>query len=110
MTNSDPDNGTTRDDLLQRVALMEAMIAEGRQSTIRFGWIFVLWGFVDLAGVGWDRLQPHFRWIWPITIASGFLLQFIGFVLRRDGGGYRCGRSMQSRSVGAVWAMMGVTV
>jgi hypothetical protein len=31
MTNLEPDNGTTRDDLLQRVALMETMIAEGRR-------------------------------------------------------------------------------
>jgi len=29
MTTPEMDNGTTRDDLLQRVALMETMIAEG---------------------------------------------------------------------------------
>ena len=33
MTVSEPDSGTTRDDLIQRLALMEQMIAEGRQYT-----------------------------------------------------------------------------
>jgi len=109
MTNFEPDSGTTRDDLVQRLALMETMIAEGRRSTTRFGWIFVLWGLIDVAGVVWGTLQPNFRWIWPITISSGFALQFIGFALRRSSGHY-CGKSVQSRSIAAVWGMMGLTI
>jgi hypothetical protein len=109
MTNMEREDGTTRDDLVQRVALMEAMIAEGRQTTVRFGWIFLLWGLIDLVGVGWGELQPDFRWVWPITISAGFVLQFIILALRRKGG-YRCGGSMRGRSVAAVWRMMGLTV
>ena len=33
MTHGEQEDGTTRDDLMQRVALTEEMIAEGRQST-----------------------------------------------------------------------------
>ena len=110
MTNSESDSGTTRDDLVQRLALMEAMIAEGRRSTARFGWIFVFWGVADLVGVGWEQLQPDFRWVWPITIASAFVLQFLVMALRRRTAGSVCGKSMQSRSMAAVWTMMGVTV
>ena len=109
MTNMEREDGTTREDLVQRVALMEEMIAEGRKSTVRFGWVFLLWGLIDLAGVGWDQIQPDFRWVWPITISAGFVLQFIILALRRKRG-QRCGGSMRGRSVAAVWRMMGLTV
>lgn len=109
MTNTEMDNGTTRDDLLQRVALMETMIAEGRKSTARFGWIFVLWGLIDIGGMVWEEAKPDFRWIWPIVILAGFAVQYAIFALRRRTGGQVCGNSIQSRSIAAVWSMMGVT-
>jgi hypothetical protein len=107
MTPQDPDNGATRDDLVQRVALMETMIAEGRQSTARFGWIFVLWGVVELAGIAWEVTQPQSNWVWPITIAGGFVLQYVGFALRRKRGA-AFSTNLKARSVGAVWSMMGL--
>jgi hypothetical protein len=106
MTNSEPEDGTTRDDLVQRIALMEAMIAEGRRSTTRCGWIFVLWGVVDLAGIGWQLMQPHSYWVWPVTLSSGFVLMFLLRALQKPGAA--CLRNMQCRSVEAVWIMMGV--
>lgn len=107
MTNPEPDNGTTRDDLVQRLALMESMIAEGRQSTVRCGWIFVLWGLIDLAGIGWQVLQPHSYWVWPITIGGGLILQFALITLRRKSSTW-CSTTSKSRSISAVWSMMGV--
>jgi hypothetical protein len=106
MTNPESDNGTTRDDLLQRVALMELMIAEGRQSTVRFGWIFVWWGLVDLFGMGWQVLRPSY-WVWPVTIGSGLLFQFVVIAWRRRSGTW-CSATVKSRSISAVWCMMGV--
>jgi hypothetical protein len=103
------DNGTTRDDLVQRVALMETMIAEGRKSTARFGWIFVLWGVVDIAGIVWEYRRPGFRWIWPIVMVTGFVIQYAIFVVRRRTSRQVGSNSMQSRSIAAVWSMMGVT-
>jgi hypothetical protein len=109
MANYEPEGGTTRDDLVQRIALMEEMIAEGRQSTIRFGWSFVLWGLITLSGIGWQYFQPHSYWVWPVAIAVGFVIQFTGIVMRR-----RSGRSirnnMQSRSIAAVWRMTAVAI
>ena len=52
MANFEMDGGTTRDELVQRVALMEAMIAEGRRSTARYGWVFVIVGTGVFCGVG----------------------------------------------------------
>jgi hypothetical protein len=109
MTNFEPDNGTTRDDLVQRVALMEAMITEGRRSTARFGWIFVLWGLIDIAGMVGQIGLPRAFWVWPVAISSGFVLQFIGFALIRRRGGWG-GRTIKSRSMMAVWSMMGAAL
>jgi hypothetical protein len=109
MTSPEMDNGTTRDDLLQRVALMETMIAEGRRNTGRFGWIFILWGMVCLSGVGGSYLFPRSYWVWPILIASGFVLQFLGIVMHRRSGTWS-GENMKSRSVAAVWRMMGIAI
>jgi hypothetical protein len=105
MTFSEPDNGATRDDLLQRIELMETMIAAGRRSTTRCGWIFVLWGVVDLAGIGWERVRPSY-WIWPIVLLTGFALTFLGRALQKTGPA-RCA-NLQDRIIGAVWSMMGL--
>jgi hypothetical protein len=103
------DNGTSREDLLQRVALMEIMIAEGRRSTGRFGWIFILWGLICLSGVGWSYLQPHSYWVWPIVIGGGFVIQFMGIAMHRRSGNWST-ENMKSRSVAAVWRMMGIAI
>jgi hypothetical protein len=113
MANFEAEGGTTRDDLVQRVALMETMIAEGRRSTIRFGWIFVLWGLIDLAPVGWQLVVPHSDWVeiwsWPIAIACGVAIQFLGMAILRRRSSVACSSSMRGRSISAVWAMMGLT-
>ena len=74
MTPPDPENGTSRNDLLQRIELMESMIVEGRQTTMRCGWIFVLWGLVDLAGMTWQLRPNHSRWVWPVSLGTGLVL------------------------------------
>jgi hypothetical protein len=107
--NSEPDNGTSRDDLLERIELMEAMIAEGRQATARFGWIFVLWGLVDLAGMALEWEHPGHSWNWPIVIATGMVLQFAGLGLRKRTG-RKCGANTQARALSAIWGMMGLTI
>jgi hypothetical protein len=108
MQNMEPEGGTSREELLERVALMEAMISEGRRATCRYGWIFVLWGLVDLAGLAWQWEMPHSMWVWPVVIATGFAIQAIGFARMRRGQPKR--QSVQSRSVGAVWSMMGLAI
>jgi hypothetical protein len=109
MTTPEMDNGTTRDDLLQRVALMETMITEGRRNTGRYGWIFILWGLVCLSGVGWSYLQPHGYWVWPIVIACGFAIQFVGIAMQRRRGHWSS-ENIKSRSVAAVWRMMSIAI
>ena len=110
MTNPEPDNGKTRDELVQRLDLMEAMIAEGRQYTGRNSWIFVLWGLVDLVAVSWQHYFPHSGgpWAWPICLPAGVLLTVAGKVIQRSNPGYsknaKCSRVM------SVWGMMGLAM
>jgi hypothetical protein len=106
MTNFDDGNDVSRDDLVQRVALMETMIAEGRRATTRFGWVFVLWGIVDLVGIGLQYTHDRSNWPWPVTLGVGIVLQSI-WIARCKGSASGCGTSMKSRSISAVWMMMG---
>jgi hypothetical protein len=110
MANFEADDGTTRDDLVQRVALMEAMIAEGRQYTGRNSGIYVLWGLVDLAAWAWQSYFWRFggRWAWPICLTAGVVLTLAGKLMQRRRQGYSsndlCSRVM------AVWGMMGLAM
>jgi hypothetical protein len=109
MTDSGSD-GVTRDDLVRRIELMEAMIAEGRRYTAHYGWIFVLWGVICLAAMAWQFLQPHShwvgRWAWPICLAIGFAMTYIVLPIQKRGSG----RNTRCRSVEAVWSMMSIAM
>jgi hypothetical protein len=112
MTNLENQSDATRDDLLQRIELMEKMIAEGRRFTLRHGWIFLLWGLVDLVAMSWRFIQPHSNWVgiwaWPVCLVAGVVLTFMGMTLQRHEGGRSS--SIQCRSVKAVWGMTGVAL
>jgi hypothetical protein len=107
MTDFEPDNGTTRDDLLQRVALMETMIAEGRKSTARFGWIFVMWGLIYFVAMGWVVLLPFKDWAWPVCVTIGIL---IGIFRTRQMRATGATGNERSRSIGAVWQAMCIAI
>jgi hypothetical protein len=112
MTTSDTNNGPTRDDLLQRIELMETMIAEGRRFTARCGWIFVLWGLINIAAMTWLHIQRNSDWVgkwaWPVCLGTGVLLTFVGSALQKRRPGL--GKNMQCRTVEAVWGMMGIAL
>lgn len=107
--NPEDDSGTNRDELLARLNLMEAMVSEGRQATARFGWIFVLWGLVDIGGMALQWRNPGNVWNWPIAISAGMVLQFVGLRLRRRAGRV-CRSNTQARAISAIWGMMGATL
>src|SRR5690348_11805680 len=109
-SNLNPEPTPTRDELVARLDLMEAMIAEGRQATARCGWIFVLWGLIDLAGMALQELYPYRRWNWPIVIALGWLIQFTVFFRQRRRAVRACSPNTKGRAMAAIWGMMGVTL
>jgi hypothetical protein len=110
MSDFEKEDGTERADLMQRLEVMECMIAEGRQSIMRCGWIFVLWGLVDCAGYAWQYYLPQttWRWTWPVCLAIGALITVAGRTYQKRQQGYR--KSRQCSTIEAVWGMMGVTL
>jgi hypothetical protein len=108
MVTTENGNGENRDELVQRLELMEQMIAEGRRSTICRGWIFVLWGVLYFAAVGWVLFLPHKNWAWPVCMAAGIVTMIVaGLRRRRATGGTQ---NVRSRSIEAVWRMMGTGI
>ncbi len=112
MADIDAEGGASREEIVQRIELMEAMVAEGRRFTARYGWIFVLWGVVDLAAMSWRYFQPDSLWVgqwaWPICLVAGAVLTLIGRALQ--GRQQSCIRGLRCRSVEAVWGMMGLAL
>jgi hypothetical protein len=96
----------TRNDLVARLRLMEEMVAEGRRATGRYGWIFVLWGVVDIAGMFWQMAKPHWFGVWPVTVGVGIGLQALGLRLTGNAGS----QTSKNRALTAVWRVMGMTM
>ena len=107
MMNFETDGGATRDDLVQRVALMETMIAEGRQTTARFGWVFLMWGVVYFAATGWTFFLPFANFAWPVCVATAIVILGVAKARRRRAGERE---NLRSRSIEAVWKGMGCAI
>jgi len=110
MAEFEQQDGVTREELVQRVALLEAMIAEGRRYTGRNAWIFVLWGLVDLTAWVWQNYVPRFggMWAWPICLTTGVVLTLAGKMLQKSDRVYS--RSGDCSRVMGVWGMMGLAM
>ncbi|HVC47137.1 MAG TPA: hypothetical protein VND90_07800 [Terracidiphilus sp.] len=104
-------------DLKERFALIETMIAEGRRSTESWGWVFVLWGVAYLVAIAWSSWGAgqlggsllsgtHSDVAWPVTMfAAAALTLVIG--LRR---GRRKTGTLLGRAVTSVWAGIGISM
>lgn len=104
MTNFEMDNGgTSREELVQRVELVEAMIAEGRRTTARYGSLFVKWGVVCIVAMVWTMYLPLRNFAWPVCISVGILMSVM---MKRAG----ASKTQRSRNVEAVWIAMGIAV
>jgi len=93
--------------IVNRLNLIEAMMAEGRHATQRWGWMFLLWGIGPLLAITWESHWTDPSLAWPVVtvmcvIANGILIK----MSRRKEGV----RTTLMRSVGAVWASSGLTV
>lgn len=92
-------------DLAERVELIEQMIAEGRRTTGRWGWVFVLWGVAYLVATGWASFG-HSNAAWPVTMTVASILTVILRMRMRRG----APTSGLSRAVGALWLAAGISL
>jgi hypothetical protein len=92
-------------DLRERLDLMQRMIAEGRRKQESWGWTFVLWGVAYYVAFFWAWLA-NFPYAWPITMAAGAVLTFIGF----SRPSYRVPETIIGRAVASIWIATGISM
>jgi hypothetical protein len=104
---------TSSRDLQDRLALIEAMIAEGRRRTESWGWTFLLWGVAYYIAIAWAALGQGFAVLgggsslaWPVTmIAACVLTLVIGFRKGKGHPGTTVGRAIVS-----IWIAVGISM
>jgi hypothetical protein len=96
-----------RTEILNRLRMIEQMMAEGRRTTQRWGWMFLLWGIGPLAAMWWEARGPRPALAWPVVMAICVIVNGVVIQARKRRGE---ARTMETRSVGAVWASAGCTV
>jgi hypothetical protein len=89
-------------EITERLDFIEKMIAEGRHSTQRWAWSFLLWGVAYYVAIAWASLGKG--WLaWPVTmIAAAILTGVISSRLRGNQPTTAVGRA-----ISAVWSVMG---
>ena len=96
MTNEEKNS---KDELLSRLEIVEAMLREGRKSTSYHGWAFVLWGVAFLVAIGWMKWLPYGYLAWVVTIPVAALVSSIWGGRARD-----CNmKTPVGRSLAAIW-------
>lgn len=92
-------------ELADRVNLIETMIAEGRSSSQRWAWTYVLWGVAYFVAIAWSGLGKS-SLAWPVTmIVAGAATGIVASRIRRTGPATSIGRAL-----GAVWKVMGTVL
>lgn len=92
-------------ELRERLNLIESMIAEGRHSTQRWAWVFLLWGVAYYIAIAWS-VWGHSDLAWPVTMIVAAIATGIGSSrLRRGQPGCAIGRTLC-----AIWAVMGTVL
>lgn len=99
-----PDNITDQE-LHDRLALIQQMLAEGRRDTESWGWIFVLWGVAYYAAIAWTT-WGHNAWAWPVTVS----IAVIATVLLGAASGRRHPGTTLSRAVVSIWIALGISM
>lgn len=95
----------TAQDLANRIELIESMMREGRQTTGRWGWAFILWGAAYLAASAWSIYDPTGR-PWAVLMPIATILT--AALSRRARSKHP--NSTHSRSIGALWSGAGITL
>ena len=100
-------------DLRERLALIESMIAEGRRRTESWGWVFLLWGMAYGIAIAWAGSGHGLSvWgsghslAWPVTMVAAFAMTLIiGFSRGKGQPSTTMGRAILS-----VWLSVGISM
>ncbi len=101
----------TSQDLRERLALIETMIAEGRRHTQSWGWTFLLWGIAYYVAIFWAAWgQPlsilgRNTLAWPITMISAAAITIAISARMPHQPGTKVGRAL-----GSIWICLGISM
>ncbi|MGO8719076.1 MAG: hypothetical protein ACLQMO_07645 [Acidobacteriaceae bacterium] len=96
----------TREELLTRLELVEAMVKEGRKSTEYWGWTFVLWGTAYLIAIAWASWSMRPDIAWPVTMIAAMILTVIVAARKKRAKP----QTPVSRAIGGIWAAVGTAI
>lgn len=106
------DAHTTSEELRERLALIESMIAEGRRRTESWGWTFLLWGVAYYVAIVWSTwgqtyaVLGRYNLAWPATMLGAAVLTVA--IAAAKGKGQP--DTAISRAVGSVWMALGISM
>jgi len=96
---------TTEQDLKESLSIIQRMIAEGRRTTERSGWTFVLWGVAFYLAFAWSAWS-HSGWAWPATM-------LIAGIVTVSAASLKAGDHPQTtlgRAIGSIWIALGISM
>ena len=100
-----PDQMST-EDLNERLALIEGMIAEGRRDTANWAWCCVLWGAAFYIAMAWAAWGARGALSWPVTMmAASAITVFLASRKTRNNPPTTLGRAVSS-----VWIAVGISM
>lgn len=97
---------TSPQDLKARLSLIESMIAEGRRTTAKWGWTFVLWGVAFYVALAWSLWGAKAEFSWPVTMIVTALITSV--TISRQG--HSDAQTTVGRAVGSLWIATGVAL
>lgn len=104
---------TSAQDLRERLALIESMIAEGRRRTQSWGWVFLLWGVAYCVAIVWStRGRDLSVWssadslAWPLTMSVALVVTMIIGIRKSRGQPV----TTVGRAIGAFWTCVGISM
>lgn len=94
-----------RQELQDRLDLIESMIAEGRRKTESWGWTFLLWGVAYYVAICWTLLGNS-NLGWPVTMIGACVLTAVLVAIKK--------RNQPStgagRAIGSIWTAVGISM
>jgi hypothetical protein len=96
---------TSARELSERLALIQHMIEEGRRTTERWGWTFVLWGVAYYVAILWGAISRN-PIVWPVTMISAFVLT--GILVSRKSRSQA--NTTIGRAIGSIWIALGISM
>jgi len=94
-----------RQELNDRLNLIESMIAEGRRKTESWGGTFVLWGVAYFVAILWAALG-HSYLAWPVTMIAACVATGVVIYLKNR----NRPRTQTGYAIGSIWKAVGISM